>query len=78
MKILMTAFRNTSAQKLISHCIADTLIIENDKKKCAEQIGNAVFSLVFALTSRNKGNFYAPLTTLFSCLVELRFASLVA
>lgn len=57
MKILMTAFRNTSSQKLIFHCIADTLIIENDKKKCAEQSGNAVkqvtYNLIFCFGQRH-------------------------
>ena len=37
-----------------------------------------VFSLVFALMSRNKGNFYSPPITLSSSLAEVRFASLVA
>jgi len=37
-----------------------------------------VFSLVFALMSRNKGNFYSPPITLSSNLAEVRFASLVA
>ena len=42
-------------------------------------LGFHVFSLVFALTSRNKGKFfYAPPTTLSSSLAEVRFASLVA
>ncbi len=37
-----------------------------------------VFSLVFALMSQNKGNFYSPPITLSSSLAEVRFASLVA
>ena len=32
-----------------------------------------VVSLVFALMSRNKGNFYSPPATLSSCLAEVRF-----
>ena len=32
-----------------------------------------VISLVFALMSRNKGNFYSPPATLSSCLAEVRF-----
>ena len=36
-----------------------------------------VFSLVFALMSRNKGIFYASPTTLSKSLAEVRFASLV-
>ena len=37
-----------------------------------------VYLLFFALTSRNKGYFYSPPTTLSSSLAEVRFAFLVA
>lgn len=56
MKILITAFRNTSAQKLISCHLADTLIIENDKAICAAQIENAVkqgtYDIIFCFGQR--------------------------
>lgn len=56
MKILLTVFRGTSSEKLISHYLADTLIIENDKKRCAEQIENAVkqgtYDIIFCFGQR--------------------------
>lgn len=56
MKVLLTAFRNTSSENLIYYSIADTLIIENDKAMCAAQIENAVkqdkYNFIFCFGQR--------------------------
>lgn len=59
MKILITGFRRTSSEKLLccfkGNDLYDTLVIENDEKKCAAQIERALkrgYDYVFCLGQR--------------------------
>lgn len=55
-KVLLVAFRNSSAEKLVSYCGGDKLIVENDKIKCAAELESVIkqgkYSYIFCFGQR--------------------------